>query len=90
MFVCLFGCIIIPLHFREASASFGRDYDESGNSALGALYGEVAYGILPELVSHVLKMDPHTDGLLIFLHVVMVTLPFISHRRLCKDVQNGY
>ena len=59
--------------FREASTSFGCDYDKGRNTALGELYGEVAYGILPELVSHVLKMDPQTDGLFICLHITMVT-----------------
>ena len=88
--VYLLALSVGDITFREASISFGCDYDEGGNLALGELYREVAYGILPELVTHVLKMDPQADGLLVCLHAAMVTLPSISHRRLFKDVQNGY
>jgi len=56
----LFYTVII---LRQVSASFGCDYDEGKDLALGELCREVAYGILPELVSHALKINAQTDGL---------------------------
>lgn len=53
--------------FREVSTSFGRGCDEDGNLVLSELHREVAYGILPELVSHALKMDAQADGLFLVL-----------------------
>lgn len=90
--VCL--CYLFLLFTcREASTSFGCGYVEGGNLVLSELHREVAYGILPELVSHVLKMDAEADGLLVAtrLYVAMVTFTsYHPYRRLCKNVQNGY
>lgn len=57
MLLCIF------IIFRQVSTSFGCDYDEGKNLALGELYREIAYGILPELVSHALKINAQIDGL---------------------------
>ena len=56
---------------------------------MSELHTEVAYGILPELVSHVLKMDAQADGLQLVYTSLWLLRPLIPHRRLCKDVQNG-
>ena len=72
---------------REVSTSFGCRSDEKGRSDL---YREVAYGILPELVSHVLKLDAQADGLFLMLVCMSLWSPPIPYRRLCKDVHDGY
>ena len=47
--------------YREVDASFGNSCDEQ-NLELIRFYQEVAYGILAELVAHVLKMNIEPDG----------------------------